>query len=148
MTQEAVARKVGKDRATVANFLRLLKLPRAAQEDVVAGRLTMGHARALLGLESDKDLDHLRREIVQKDLNVRQTESRVKALNAHKTAGRAKGAAAKKNIFLDNLELEMERSLGTKVEILPGKKGGKVVVTYYSDDDLDRIRGMIVSQIG
>lgn len=148
MTQEAVARKVGKDRATVANFLRLLKLPHAAREDLVAGRLTMGHARALLGLESDKDLEHLRREIVQKDLNVRQTEGRVKTLNARKAAGRAKGPSARKNIFLDNLEMELERSLGTKVEILPGKKGGKVVIAYYSDDDLDRIRGMIVSQIG
>lgn len=151
MTQEAIAKKVGKNRATIANFLRLLKLPKPIQEDLSSGRLSMGHARALLGLETEKNLELLRRDILQNDLNVRQTESRVKTLNNNpQESGLRKGAPSggKKNVFLKNLEKEFERALGTKVEIQYGKKGGKLVISYYSDEDLDRIRDMIVPKIG
>lgn len=149
MTQEAISKKVGKNRATIANFLRLLKLPKSIQEDLSSGRLSMGHARALLGLESEKNLDVLRRDILQNDLNVRQTESQVKILNNNQKSGlRAdKKSGGKKNIFLKNLENEFERTLGTKVEIQYGKKGGKLIISYYSDEDLDRIRDMIVPKI-
>jgi ParB family chromosome partitioning protein len=149
MTQEAIARKVGKNRATIANFLRLLKLPKSIQEDLSSGRLSMGHARAMLGLESEKNLEILRRNILQNDLNVRQTESQVKILNNSQKSG-LRGdnkSGGKKNIFLKNLENEFERTLGTKVEIQYGKKGGKLVISYYSDEDLDRIRDMIVPKI-
>lgn len=151
MTQEAIAKKVGKNRATIANFLRLLKLPKGIQEDLSSGRLTMGHARALLGLESEKNLELLRRDILQNDLNVRVTESKVKILNSKQQKSGLRGgdkSDGKKNVFLKNLEKEFERALGTKVEIEYGKKGGKLVITYYSDEDLDRIRDMIVPKIG
>ncbi len=104
----------------------------------------MGHARALLGLESARDIEMLRREILKKEWNVRQTEGRVKQL---KSPPPEKVAAPRKDIFLKNLETDLGRRLGTKVEIAPRKKGGKVTITYYSDDDLERIRGMIVKKI-
>jgi len=144
LTQEKLAKRVGKNRTSVTNTLRLLKLPQSVKEEMVAGRLSMGHARALLGLESVQDIEALKKEILKKDLNVRQVEGRVKQM---KTPPHEAPPARKKDVFIKNLETEMERKLGTKVEIVPRKKGGKVVVTYYSDDDLERIRGMIVKKI-
>ena len=143
LTQEQIAKRMGKSREAVANTLRLLKLPRRVKEDLVAGRLAMGHARALLGLNLDKDIEVLRQEIVGKGLNVRQTEARVNQMRRN-AGGSAKKQPAKKDIFIKNLEMEFEKSLGTKVEIAARVKGGKLVVTYYSDDDLERIRGLIV----
>ena len=145
LTQEKLAKRLGKNRASIANTLRLLKLPKGVKEDMVAGRFSMGHARALLGLESAKDIEVLRREIQKNDMNVRQTEERVRQL---KTSFQPKAPEKKKDIFLKTLETELGRKLGTKVEIIPNQKGGKVVITYYSNDDLERIRGMIVKKIG
>ena len=143
LTQEQIAKRMGKSRETVANTLRLLKLPRRVKEDLVARRLAMGHARALLGLNLDKDIEALRQEIVGKGLNVRQTEARVNQMRRN-AGGSAKKQPAKKDIFIKNLEMEFEKSLGTKVEIAARVKGGKLVITYYSDDDLERIRGLII----
>ena len=145
LTQDKLAKRLGKNRASIANTLRLLKLPKGVKEDMVAGRFSMGHARALLGLESAKDIEALRREIQKNDMNVRQTEERVRQL---KTSLQPKAPEKKKDIFLKTLETELGRKLGTKVEIIPNQKGGKVVITYYSNDDLERIRGMIVKKIG
>jgi len=141
LTQEMIAKKVGKSRATVANILRLLKLPRNIKEDVISGKLSMGHARALLGLDNTGQMQVLCKEIFKQDLTVRQTESRVNKLK--QPAPIKLASTIKKNIFIRDLEKELERRLGTKVEINPMKKGGKLVVTYYSDDDLDRIQDLI-----
>jgi ParB family transcriptional regulator, chromosome partitioning protein len=142
LTQEMIAKKVGKSRTAVANILRLLNLPRSIKEDMISGKLSMGHARALLGLEEARQAQALCKEIFKEDLTVRQTESRVNKL---KQPGPSKPVshADKKNIFFKDLEKELERKLGTKVEISPKKKGGKLVVTYYSDDDLERIQNLI-----
>jgi ParB family transcriptional regulator, chromosome partitioning protein len=144
LTQEKLSKRLGKSRTSVTNTLRLLKLPQSVKEEMIAGRLSMGHARALLGLESVKDMDDLKREILKKELNVRQVEGRVKQM---KTPPETVAPSRKKNVFVKNLETELGRKLGTKVEIAPSQKGGKVIVTYYSDDDLERIRGMIVRKI-
>jgi ParB family chromosome partitioning protein len=145
LTQEMIAKKVGKSRTAVANILRLLNLPRSIKEDMISGKLSMGHARALLGLEEARQAQALCKEIFKEDLTVRQTESRVNKL---KQPGPPKpvSPADKKNIFFKDLEKELERKLGTKVEINPKKKGGKLVVTYYSDDDLERIQNLIGKQ--
>jgi ParB family chromosome partitioning protein len=145
LTQERIAKKVGKSRTAVANILRLLKLPRSIKEDMISGKLSMGHARALLGLEEARQAQTLCKEIFKEDLTVRQTESRVNKL---KQPAPTKPASPKdkKNIFFKDLEKELERKLGTKVEINPKKKGGKLVVTYYSDDDLERIQNLIGKQ--
>mgnify|MGYP001417323123 FL=1 len=139
LTQEMVAEKVGKSRAAVANILRLLKLSRNIKEDLISEKISMGHARALLGLEESKQMESLRNEIIKQDLTVRQTETRVNKLK--------KGVLDKpitqkinKDIFTKDLEKDLARRLGTKVNILPKKNGGKLIVTYYSDDDLERIQ--------
>ncbi|GJL78830.1 MAG: chromosome partitioning protein ParB [Nitrospinaceae bacterium] len=144
LTQEKLGKRLGKNRASIANTIRLLKLPETVKGEMIAGRLSMGHARALLGLESVKDMEAVRQEILKKNLNVRQTEGRVKQFRA---VPAEPSPSRKKNVFLKNLETELERKLGTKVEITPRQKGGKVVITYYSNDDLERIRGMIVKKI-
>jgi ParB family chromosome partitioning protein len=144
LTQEVIAKQVGKNRATVANYLRLLKLSRGFQDDLITGQLTMGHARAMLSLETEKEMEEARREVLKQNMNVRQVESYVQTKKS--TAGKKpKANSATKDIFIKDLEKEFERHLGTKVEITPGKKGGKLVVLYYSIDDLNRIRDMIVS---
>ena len=145
LTQEMIAKKVGKSRTAVANILRLLKLPRSIKEDMISGKLSMGHARALLGLEETRQAQALCKEIFKEDLTVRQTESRVNKLKQPAPTKPA-SPADKKNIFFKDLEKDLERKLGTKVEISPNKKGGKLVVTYYSDDDLERIQNLIAKQ--
>jgi len=139
LTQEMVAEKVGKSRTAVANILRLLKLSRIIKEDLIAGKISMGHARALLGLEDSNQREILRKEIFKQDLTVRQTESRVNKLKKSEIQKFVKQKAPK-NIFIKDLERELARRLGTKVDITPIKKGGKLVVTYYSNEDLERIQ--------
>jgi ParB family chromosome partitioning protein len=144
LTQEVIARQVGKNRTTVANYLRLLKLSKGFQDDLITGQLTMGHARAMLALETEREMEEARREVLRKNMNVRQVESYVQTKK--RAAGtKPKSKIAGKDIFIKDLEKEFQRHLGTKVEITPGKKGGKLVVLYYSIDDLNRIRDMIVS---
>jgi ParB family transcriptional regulator, chromosome partitioning protein len=142
LTQEMIANKVGKSRTAVANILRLLKLPRNIKEHLISGKLSMGHARALLGLDNAGQAQALCKVIFKEDLTVRQTENRVNRLK-QPAPEKSASPATKKNIFIRDLEKELERKLGTKVEISPKKTGGKLVVTYYSDDDLERIQNLI-----
>ena len=145
LTQEMVAKKVGKSRTAVANTLRLLKLSRKIKEDLISEKISMGHARALLGLENSKQMETLRKEIIKQDLTVRQTEGRVNKIKAG-SVNKPGPPTAKKDIFIKDLEKDLARRLGTKVDISPKKNGGKLVVTYYSDDDLDRIQGLMGSK--
>ena len=127
-TQEKISQRMGKSRESVANAMRLLKLPRQIKEDLISGRLTMGHGRALLGLKNEKDIEILRRKIVGQSLNVRETEAQVH--HTHRNTESPVRKEIKKDIFIRKLEMELERKLGTKVEIALGKKGGKVVIKY------------------
>jgi ParB family transcriptional regulator, chromosome partitioning protein len=145
LTQEMVAKKVGKSRTAVANTLRLLKLSRKIKEDLISEKISMGHARALLGLENSKQMEILRKEIIKQDLTVRQTEGRVNKIKAD-YENKPGPPTAKKDIFIKDLEKDLARRLGTKVDISPKKNGGKLVLTYYSDDDLDRIQGLMGSK--
>jgi ParB family chromosome partitioning protein len=142
-TQEDVARMVSKDRATVANFIRLLKLPKEMQKAVIDGKMTAGHARALLSIADLTAQTLLFVEIVHQGLSVREAEERAKNI------GTGKKAAKKTKISLKDpeiavLEEELRRILGTKVQIL-NKRGnkGKLVVEYYSLNDFDRILEVI-----
>ena len=142
LTQEMVADKVGKSRTAVANTLRLLKLSGSVKEDLVSGKISMGHARALLALENTQKMEALRKEIVKHNLTVRQTENKVNKLKID--SGRnSVHTGAQKDIFIKDLEKDLARRLGTKVEISPKKNGGKLVVIYYSDDDLERIQQLM-----
>jgi len=103
----------------------------------------MGHGRALLGLNSEKDICALRRKIIRHTLNVRETEAQVNRWK-QRQGNSTNNVKTQKGIFVKKLEMELERKLGTKVEIAPSKKGGKVLIKYYSDDDLERIRTLFV----
>ena len=144
LTQDVIAKQVGKNRATVANYLRLLKLSKGFQDDLITGQLTMGHARAMLALTTELEMEEARREVMKQNMNVRQVESYVQNKKRDPEA-KPKTKTATKDIFIKDLEKEFERHLGTKVEITQSKKGGKLIVLYYSIDDLNRIRDMIVS---
>ena len=140
LSQEEVAKRVGRERPTVANALRLLRLPEEVQQDVVAGRLTMGHARALLSMDDFERIKEARDQVIKKQFSVRQTEVFVKKLkgSTHKKAPRK----ANVDPELIDLATRMQRSLGTKVNILPqarGGKGGKIEIKYYSFEELERL---------
>ena len=143
LTQEKISQQMGKSREAIANALRLLKLPRQVKEDMVGGRLTMGHGRALLSLNSEKDIDALRKKIIHQALSVRETEAQISRWKQQQ-GNSSKNTKVQKGIFVKKLEMELERKLGTKVEITPSKKGGKVLIRYYSDDDLERIRTLFI----
>ena len=133
LTQEDVAERVGKDRTTIANALRLLKLPASVREALESGALTAGHARALLALSSSADQESLAKEIARRGLSVRAVEARVTAL--------AKGGSKKRKtrtVDADtrDAELRLARALGTKVEIRRKKRGGEVRIAFYSEEEL------------
>ncbi|HEV8268589.1 MAG TPA: ParB/RepB/Spo0J family partition protein, partial [Thermoanaerobaculia bacterium] len=135
LTQDQVAGRVGKDRATVANALRLLKLPAEIRRLVDEGGLSAGHARALLPLTSAADQEKLAKEVVAKDLSVRAVEARVAAMT--RTAGELKtrrGAPADPDTR--DAELRLQRALGTKIEIKRRKKGGEIRISFYSEAEL------------
>lgn len=135
LTQEEVAKKVGKERSTVANFLRLLKLPDKVKTLVAAGQLSMGHARALLAIDSAKQQEALADRIVRQNLNVRQTE--LLASGAPKVA--TKTDEQKKDVFTRDAEEKLMAALRTKVEIARKRRGGSITVHFSNEDDLIRL---------
>lgn len=135
-TQESLSRKVGKDRSSVANILRILSLPAGYQRDIVEGRLSAGHARVLAGIKNASEQNRLRDVIVSKGLSVRQAEE----LGRRFAAKRAKPPKDPQEAhYFSELADKMKRSLGTKVEILRRGRRGKVVIHFFSDEELDRL---------
>jgi ParB family chromosome partitioning protein len=135
-TQEQVARAVGKDRSSVANTLRLLRLPESVRDEVAAGRLSMGHARALLGLADNSAASRAAREILGRDLSVRQTEALVRRLAG---SARKRGAARMVDVHTRAAEEQLSRALGTRVRIVRRRKGGTIEVQFTSEDELQRL---------
>jgi ParB family chromosome partitioning protein len=144
-TQESLATRVGKDRSTIANALRLLRLPHAVRERVVNGELSEGHARALLGAPDDAVLAALAEKVVRGHLSVRQTEELVREAKGKKSAGKAGGKpGAGKSASVRDLETRLERRLGTKIDVRDKDGRGEIVVKYGSLDELDRILDIIL----
>ncbi len=138
-SQEQLSETVGKDRSTIANALRLLSLPSTVQNMVIEGNLTMGHARALLGLSHPEAIIQVAKQVVERGLSVRQTEQLVSRL---KDATKKKPIAVKKvkNVQVIEIEQQLCRKLGTKVSIKHGNSGkGKIEVSYFSNEELSRI---------
>lgn len=133
-TQEAVAQTVGKDRATIANALRLLKLPEEIQQGLGDGTITMGHAKALLVVEGQARQLELFRRTKQQALSVRQLEALAGTWQPSKRRRLHHVEPA-----LKALEDELRRALGTKVSLVSRKKGGRIIIEYFSPEDLDRI---------
>jgi ParB family chromosome partitioning protein len=144
LTQEQIAAAVGKDRSSVANFLRLLKLPDEVRGDLTSGALSMGHARALLGLSDEASQRHAAREVISRGLSVRDTEALVKKLASAGAERAAKGASARepapdKDVHTRAAEDRMRFALGTKVRIARRGRGGTVEIDFASEEELNRI---------
>lgn len=140
-TQDEVAQAVGKDRSTIGNLLRLLKLPDDIKQSVYEGELSVGHARALLGADSTSDMKRIFKTLIKKELSVREVEHLV-SKSAQSTSRRKKANASRPPELLA-LEEVLQKYLGTKVNILAKKKRGKIVIEYYSFEDLERILKII-----
>ncbi|HVT03458.1 MAG TPA: ParB/RepB/Spo0J family partition protein [Thermoanaerobaculia bacterium] len=136
LTQEEIAKRVGKERSSVANILRLLKLPDDLRGLVAESQLSMGHARALLSVEDRKRQSLLAKRIIDEGLSVRQTEQ----LTAEPIAAKpVKKDSKPKDVFTADAEEKLQRALRTKVEIMRMKKGGTIQIRFGSEDELIRL---------
>ena len=134
LTQEEISKRVGKERSTVANFLRLLRLPDSVKKLLAAGQLSMGHARAILAVESAKKQEQLAERVVKRNLNVRQTE-----MLAAESSPKAEQPEKEKDIFTRDAEDKLTRTLRSKVEIDRKRRGGVIHVRFGSEDELIRL---------
>jgi ParB family chromosome partitioning protein len=145
LTQEEVSHKVGKERATVANSLRLLKLPEVVLDDLKAGKLSPGHGKVLLSVDDHEKRMRLRSEILEQHMSVRQSEARAQELNAPAEASgpgggpSAPGAAQPVRTRLMNLSQDLTRQWSAKVEIKGNEKKGKIVIHYGTREELERL---------
>ncbi len=137
LTQEEIAAAVGKDRSSVANHLRLLKLPHEVRSDVAEGRLSMGHARAVLAVADEASQRQVAREVIAQNLSVRETEALVKRLGQPARGGRA--ARPGNDVNTRAAEERLRLQLGTRVRIVRRGKGGKIEVDFSSEDELQRL---------
>lgn len=140
LTQEQLSDRMKKERSTVANYLRLLKLPPDIQKSVRDGQLSMGHARAIIGLEHVEQQLYVYRETLQRGLSVRQVEQMVKDMAAEKTQAPQKTVAVKLPPAYKRIEDNMASHFSTKVKLDRKKTGkGSIEIEFYSDEDLERI---------
>lgn len=140
LTQEQVARRVGKSRPTVTNLLRVLNLPDEIRDAVDAGSLSTGHARALLALDTPVEQLRVGRRVIQRGLSVRETEALVARADATAETdppGRGAEKTARLDLFLKTLQDDLIRALGTKVSLVPRQRGGRIQIDYYSNEELE-----------
>jgi len=138
LTQDQVATRVGKSRSAVANFLRLRQLPEQIKSDIIAGALSMGHARALLGASNSAQQHAAWRAVVSKGLSVRETERLINRLKAEKKKPK-KSSDDSEQRYLLSLAEDLSRRFGTKVQIKRHGKKGRVEITFFNNEDLDRV---------
>lgn len=145
LTQDQVAQKVGKDRSTVANFLRLLQLPLSVQGKLKAGHITMGHARALLTLDRESDQEVLCEKIIHRGLSVRRTEEMVRNIMRDRTLSTGR-RGPKKPAQIMALEERLRQFFGTQVRIRLTIDTGRIEIEFYSSEDLDRLIELILGE--
>lgn len=146
-TQQEVAESVGKDRSTIANLLRLLQLPASVQGMVNRGELSMGHARAILGLGGEREMADLARETAEQGLSVRAVEERVRTRRGAPAAAQAspREADPPADPHVRHLEEELQRALGTAVRIrVGGGRSGRIEIPFYNADDFDRVLELLL----
>ncbi|MBI5303846.1 MAG: ParB/RepB/Spo0J family partition protein [Chloroflexi bacterium] len=152
LTQEEVASKVGKNRTTVANALRLLKLPAEIQKEIAEETISEGHARAILTVGDELKQKQLLRAVIDAGLSVRQTEEAARRVNESKTPDRrpptARSSREEREMPAATraLESDFRSALGTKVQVYRSRKGGKVVIHFYSEEELEAIYDKIVGR--
>jgi ParB family chromosome partitioning protein len=136
MSHETIAARVGKSRVAVTNTMRLLDASVAVKQALVDGRISEGHARALLALTSAKAQEALLNQVINLDLSVRQTEALARKYSGQKPATKKRAGVS---ADVTDLERRLRSSLGTKVSLKHGKKGGTVTIYYYSDEELNSL---------
>ncbi|GIU82370.1 MAG: ParB/RepB/Spo0J family partition protein [Acidobacteria bacterium] len=136
LTQENLAERIGKDRTVIATHLRLLKLPEGIQKLIEEGKITVGHAKAILAVDGSDLRWDLARKIVEQKLSVREAEKLARTLGRKKEA-----ISIQRDANLEMAEVKLMRHLGTKVRIVPNRsgKGGKIEIDYYSETELDEL---------
>jgi ParB family transcriptional regulator, chromosome partitioning protein len=145
LSQEHIAGAVGKDRASVANYLRLLKLPDEVRAEVAGGRLSMGHARALLGLAEEAAQRRAARQVIAQSLSVRETESLVKKLA---TPGESSPRAPERvDVHTRAAEDQLKLALGTRVRIVRRAVGGTIEINFNSEDELQRLYEQLTTRL-
>jgi len=136
LTQEEMARKVGRDRTTITNSLRLLTLPQIVRRDIAAGGLTSGHGRALLALGDERLILAAREKFIAKGMSVREAEAYVKRIKEGEGPEKIKPEI---DTAILDIEEDLTRTLGTKVRIQPKGAGGSIIIEFYSEQELDRL---------
>jgi ParB family transcriptional regulator, chromosome partitioning protein len=140
LRQEDIAAQVGKDRSSIANYLRLLKLPIEVRQNVASGTLSMGHARAIVALTDEGEQLRIARDVIARHLSVRETESLVKKPDTPPSSTPdPKAAAPKKDVHTRAAEEQLHLALGTRVEIRRRRRGGEVAIAFTTEDELQRI---------
>ena len=148
LTHQQAASRLGEERATISNFLRLLELNAAIQDMIAAGAVTFGHAKILAGIDDHARQEMLARRVADEGLSVRELETLVSALAqdpSGETTAVAQHQRTVKSAHIIDLEQELSRKLGTKLRIFPGRRKGtgKIVIQYFTLDEFDRITGAI-----
>jgi ParB family chromosome partitioning protein len=146
-TQSEVANKVGKNRTTVTNMLRLLQLPDFIQKALAEQSISGGHARALLGIESELDQIRVLKKIIQEEWSVRKLEAYIRDLNADTKSDRSKRQDVSKanTVFIKDIENKLRSHLGTKVSMKTFTEGGEIRIKYFNEDDLDRLLTVLIA---
>ena len=148
LTQETVAQRVGRDRSFVTNYLRLLRLPEDIQRLVEEEKLSMGHARALLGVDDADIQRRVAHDVIEQSLSVRETERAIKRIIAGASPATATLPPPKRDdANIRAAENKLRRRFGTQVRVLPSQTGtgGKIEIEYYNDNDLDRLYQLLVN---
>lgn len=144
VTQESLAKRLGKSRPHITNHIRLLQLPQMVQDYLAEGKLTMGHARALLGLKNEQKLSELVQKAVAEQMSVRQLEEWVK--RANNDVSRETKKQPNRSPLIKSRESQLKTYFGTNVNIKPGKKKGKIEIDYINEEDLERIFSLLYQE--
>ncbi|MBU7594134.1 ParB/RepB/Spo0J family partition protein [Metabacillus halosaccharovorans] len=145
VTQEALAKRLGKSRPHIANHVRLLTLPQKIQQLIAEGKLSMGHGRTLLGLKNKEKLNALVEKVMKEQLNVRQLEQIIQQLN-NSVPRETKKKKPEKDVFIKERETFLQEYFGTSVTISKQKKKGKIEIEFFSQEDLNRILELLDRQ--
>lgn len=145
ITQEQLAGRLGKSRPHIANYMRLLSLPKEVQEMITNNEISMGHGRALLGLKDAEKIILLAKKIIKENLNVRQTEILMNEINGN-VSRETKQKKTEKNVFYRHYEEELTGQFGTSVKIMENNHKGKIEIKFHNEEDLQRILTMLSNE--
>lgn len=141
LTQEEISKRVGKSRSAIANSIRLLNLNDKVQEMLMEGKISIGHAKVILAIQDLDKQNFIANKIIDKNLNVRETENLIKQVSNVK-----KKKKTYDDVYIKEIEDKFCRFFGTKVKILPGRNKGKIMIEYYGEDDLSRLTELIINK--